>query len=247
MNADQEYQPDMQPVQAETLLRFACHPGVPCFNECCRALDLALLPYDVLRLKKALGISSGEFMKNYVLVSREAGQVFPLCRLTMVDDGRASCVFVRPEGCSVYRDRPAACRAYPVGRGAALQEGTVREQFVLVREAHCQGFAQACSQTVVAYLESQELAGYNRYNDALLRLHQHPKVQDGSFLPDEQQLHRYLLALYDLDRFRQLLQRGVLSFAFPLKREQQSALEDNDEELLLLAICWLERDFFGGR
>ena len=246
MKTNQETMPAMQPVQAETTLRFACHPGVACFNECCRELDLALLPYDVLRLKKALGISSGEFMKNYVLVSREAGQVFPLCRLTMVDDGRASCVFVRPEGCSVYSDRPAACRAYPVGRGAALRGATVTEQFVLIRELHCQGFAQACSQSVAAYLDSQELAGYNRCNDALLRLHQHPKIQDGSFQPDEQQLRRYLLALYDLDRFRQLLKRGVLSFAFPLKKEQQSALEDNDEELLLLAIGWLERDFFGG-
>lgn len=113
--------PLMQPLRPETSLRFACRPGVICFNECCRELDLALFPYDVLRLRRALGISSGEFMKKYVLVTQEDGQVFPICRLSMVDDGRASCVFVRREGCSVYADRPAACRAYPVGRGASFR------------------------------------------------------------------------------------------------------------------------------
>lgn len=50
---------------------------------------------------------SGDFLKQYVLVSREEGQAFPLCYLTMVDDGQASCVFVRPSGCQVYADRSA--------------------------------------------------------------------------------------------------------------------------------------------
>ena len=40
---------------------FACHPEVPCFNQCCRRLNLVLTPYDVLRLKNHLGMSSEEF------------------------------------------------------------------------------------------------------------------------------------------------------------------------------------------
>ena len=36
--------------------RFACHPGVVCFTECCRDLKLLLTPYDVIRLKNRLGL-----------------------------------------------------------------------------------------------------------------------------------------------------------------------------------------------
>jgi len=42
---------------------FACHPGVPCFTKCCSDLDLALTPYDVLRLKNRLEVSSGELLE----------------------------------------------------------------------------------------------------------------------------------------------------------------------------------------
>ena len=33
---------------------FRCHPGISCFNLCCRNLNLFLHPYDVVRLKKNL-------------------------------------------------------------------------------------------------------------------------------------------------------------------------------------------------
>ena len=35
---------------------FRCHPDIACFNRCCRNLNLFLYPYDVIRLKGALGI-----------------------------------------------------------------------------------------------------------------------------------------------------------------------------------------------
>lgn len=238
--------PEIIPLAAKDSLRFACHPGVACFNQCCRELELPLSPYDVLRLKRALGLRSGVFLRRYVLVGKEEGQAFPLCHLSMVDDGRASCVFVGPEGCRVYADRPGACRAYPLGRGASLDaDGGRTERLVLVREAHCQGFDEACSQTAVAFLESQELEPYNRYNDALLRLHQHLRVRDRSFQPSEQQLNRYMLALYDLDRFRQLIERGSITLPATWSGPPQDVVAGSDEALLLAGIAWLCGDFFG--
>ena len=97
---------------------FACHPGVPCFTDCCRMLELALTPYDVLRLRKATGLTSRELLENYIITEQDPGEPFPRFYLTMVDDGRASCVFVSPQGCTVYPHRPSACRAYPLGRAA---------------------------------------------------------------------------------------------------------------------------------
>ena len=44
---------------------FHCHSGVSCFNQCCRNLNLFLYPYDVLRLKHRLDISSDQFLDTF--------------------------------------------------------------------------------------------------------------------------------------------------------------------------------------
>ena len=44
-------------LQAGDRFRFRCHPGIGCFNRCCRNLNLFLYPYDVVRIKQSLGIS----------------------------------------------------------------------------------------------------------------------------------------------------------------------------------------------
>ncbi len=223
---------------------FACHPGVSCFTECCRELDLALTPYDVLRLKRQLDISSGEFLDTYVVVEWDEQQVFPLCYLTMVDDGRASCVFVTETGCAVYPGRPGSCRAYPVGRGAARKEdGTIEDSLILLHEPHCRGFEETAEQRVCDYLAGQGLTVYNQYNDALLPLLQHPLVQTGQFKPNRVQLDQYLLALYDLDQFRKQMNEGRIALNRPLAPRQLQGLTGDDEELLLLGVHWLMQEW----
>jgi len=225
--------------------RFACHPGVECFTECCRQLDLALTPYDVLRLKNRLRMPSGTFLEQYVIIEWDERLCFPQCYLTMVDDGRASCVFVSPEGCRVYADRPGACRAYPVGRGAARKStGQIEEMLVLVREPHCQGFAERTEQTPGRYFTEQGLAEYSLFNDMITPVTQHPDILKG-YRPSRAQLDQYLLALYNLDTFRQELGDGRISMQRPLRPEELQGLTGDDEKLLLLGIRWLQQEFFG--
>lgn len=235
-----------QPARADQELAFACHPGVSCFTECCRELDLALTPYDVLRLKRRLQLASGQFLDRYVIVEWDEEHVLPTCYLTMVDDGRASCVFVGAQGCSVYDDRPGSCRAYPIGRGAARGgDDSPVESLVLLREPHCRGFAEACRQTVGDYLRGQELEVYNRFNDALLPLVQHPAIRDRSFRPTRWQLDQYMLALYDLDHFRREMTDGRIALRRPLTPAHLAGLAGDDEHLLLLGIRWLSQEWFG--
>ncbi|MCL2341322.1 MAG: YkgJ family cysteine cluster protein [Proteobacteria bacterium] len=236
----------VRPVSAEQGLVFACHPGVSCFTHCCRELDLAVSPYDVLRLKQRLRLSSSQFLDRYVIVEWDEQCVFPTCYLTMVDDGRASCVFVGSQGCSVYDDRPGSCRAYPLGRGVARgDDGVPVESLVLLGEPHCRGFAEASSQTVAAYLRSQELEVYNRFNDALLPLVQHAAILAGAFRPTRLQLDQYMLALYDLDNFRQEMANGRVALHAPLTPAQLAGLAGDDGQLLLLGIRWLLQEWFG--
>lgn len=233
-----------QPVTADERFCFSCHPGVPCFTECCRELDLALSPYDALRLKNSLDLHSGSFLEQYVIIEWEEGMVFPTCYLTMVDDGRASCVFVDDRGCRVYEDRPGACRAYPVGRGASRRgDGTVIEQFVLLKEPHCRGFEQKPEQNPGEYFQDQGLAEYNRFNDQLTSLLQHPRIHFG-FRPTRGQVDQFILALYNLDMFRQEMADGRISMNRPLSAMELQALAGNDEELLLLGIRWLLQEYF---
>lgn len=234
-----------QRIDRRASFRFACHPGVACFTECCRQLDLALTPYDVLRLKNRLGMASGNFLKQYIIIEWDQRLLFPQCFLTMVDDGRASCVFVGPTGCSVYADRPGACRAYPLGRGASAgDEGQVRETLVLVRESHCQGFAENREQTPAEYFTDQALDAYAPYNDAVLAVTQHQRIQNG-YRPTRAQLDQYLLALYNLDALRQEFTDGRISLRRPLTPAELQGVAGNDEQLLLLGICWLRQEFFG--
>ena len=236
---------NFQPVQSQEKFSFACHPGVPCFTECCRELDLALTPYDVLRLKNRLQMHSGSFLEKYVIIEWEEGQLFPTCYLTMVDDGRASCVFVEKSGCSVYPDRPSACRSYPVGRGARRREdGSMEEMFVLVKEPHCRGFEESAEQNPLEYFIDQELEAYNLANDAIVPLLQHERILQG-FRPDRAQLDQFILALYNLDMFRQEMADGRISMNRPLNAMELQALAGDDEELLQLGIRWLLQEFFG--
>lgn len=223
---------------------FACHPGVKCFNECCRELDLALTPYDVLRLKNALQMHSGRFLEQYVIVEWDERILFPQCYLTMVDDGRASCVFVTSEGCRVYADRPGACRAYPVGRGVEQgRGGEMKERFVLIKEPHCLGFKEEPSHTSGEYFEEQGLTEYNRFNDGLTAILHHDKIKQG-FRPDRGQLDKYLLALYNLDLFRQEMTDGRIAMKRPLQPAELQGLAGDDEKLLLLGIAWLRQELF---
>lgn len=220
--------------------KFDCHPGVPCFTECCRMLELALTPYDVLRLRRGTGLSSQQLLDQYIIEERGDQDLFPKFYLTMIDDGRASCAFVDTRGCRIYMHRPGACRAYPLGRAAVrTRAGALQQHFVLLKEKHCQGFSEPTEQTPLGYTEDQGLTEYNSYNDALATLIQHEDIRNGRFLPSDDQLRLYTLALYNLDIFRVSIKDGKLGITVYPEEVMQ-----NDEELLLFAIEWLKGQFF---
>lgn len=221
---------------------FACHKRISCFTDCCRQLDLALTPYDVLRLKNGLGISSTEFLNRYVIIEEDDNDAFPHLYLTMVDDGRASCVFVSKEGCSVYQDRPGPCRAYPMGRASKRGKDNQLEQFfVLLHEDHCKGFDEKALQSPLQYSRDQGLDSYNTFNDALIPILQHDKIRQGMVLTKEQRDY-FTLALYDLDNFRKNLFSCKLTDTIISTEEKNALVEDTD--LLLFAVEWLREKLF---
>ncbi len=231
----------------EATFRFGCHPGVACFTECCRELELALTPYDILRLKKRLGVDSSTFLERYVIIEKDPRNPFPGLYLTMVDDGRASCVFVGERGCRVYEDRPGACRAYPLGRGVhRTPGGKIRESHVLLRESHCRGFDAGENHTAASYSADQGLDRYNRFNDRLTAILQHEKIRRG-FLPEKKSADHFVLFLYDLDSFRSFLTESGYSPDPAHGMDETLALAGDDERLLELGMRLLAVELFGPR
>ena len=50
-----------------TKLRFRCYKGISCFNACCKRADVTLAPYDIIRLKRRLGMSSTDFLAKHTV------------------------------------------------------------------------------------------------------------------------------------------------------------------------------------
>jgi hypothetical protein len=225
--------------------RFACHPGVPCFNQCCRKLVLWLTPYDVLRLRQRLGMGSDEFLERYT--STEPGQNgWPMPRLAMKAGGEETCPFLTPEGCSVYEDRPGACRTYPLGRATrgGRAGGPSEEGFFLVKEDHCQGFAEGPEWTAQSWSQDQGLETYTYLNDLFMPLITR-QAPDASSEVIAQKMRMFHLACYKLESFRRFVLQTRLASLFEIPAGRLEVLETNDLELLKFAFQWLGFALFG--
>ncbi|MDR2695126.1 MAG: YkgJ family cysteine cluster protein [Deltaproteobacteria bacterium] len=233
--------PELKP--GESFL-FACNEGVPCFNRCCSELTMPLAPYDVLRLRRNLGIDSDSFIKRFTTVQLYPDTGFPLPLLKMLDGPDELCPFVTPAGCAVYEDRSAACRAYPLGRGTRLgQDGTVNERFFLVREDHCRGFDAGRQWSAREWLADQELAPYNRSNDRYMRLM--AKVKASGQPVSERMATMCLLAFFQLDRFKDFLEHMDVFGKVEIAEERRLAVLDDEEARLEFAFDWIELVLFG--
>lgn len=231
-------------LDANESFTFSCHSGVQCFTDCCRQLDLTLTPYDVLRLKKALGLTSNEFMGKYGIVEQAPNDILPQVYLTMIDDGRASCPFVGESGCTVYKDRPGACRTYPLGRGARQDACGAQEEFyVLLTEDHCRGFSETTAQNIEQWLEHQGLREYNRYNDLVMTVLQHERIQNG-FRPSPIQGKQYLSTLYNLDKFRAAILDPQSELTNLPQTAEKEKISTDDTALLEFAVRWIKNELF---
>jgi Fe-S-cluster containining protein len=225
-------------------LRFACHPGVPCFTECCADLNLALTPYDVLRLKDSLKISSAEFLDQYTTDEVRYNCGLPVLMLKMTHDSRGTCPFLQPEGCTVYEDRPGACRLYPIARAAKHERGTVKERFFLMREPHCCGFQEEKEWSTEAWLEDQGLESYNEMNSLWMAMNQGISRDTPPSITGEK-LRMYFMACYNLDMFKRFVLESRLLKLYQVDRRTVAGIKTDQVELLKLAFKWVAFSIFG--
>lgn len=228
-------------VSLDSAFRFHCHPGLACFNRCCQEATIILSPYDILRLSRRLGLTTGDFLRRHTRREEEAWSGLPL---VLVKPGRTgACPFVEEAGCSVYADRPAACRLFPLAQGSELAPGEVVDHYFLRRLDYCQGFAADREWTVAAWLADQDFPEFDRPRRPWLRLLVQQAQPDCAVL-DARIVSQFYMMAYDLDAFRTFLFESAFLKVHNLSREEAEPLLTDDLALLRFSAAYLEHLLF---
>ena len=229
----------------EEHLKFWCHPEIPCFTTCCADLHLVLSPYDILRMKRRLQLPSGEFIKQYTEPHDGSESIFPLMRLKMRDDEGRPCPLVSPKGCTIYEDRPGACRLYPLGRAAAGGVPGNGEQsfYFVVNESHCLGFTEGKEYTLEEWIQDQGVRLYNEMNRPWVEIvtSKNPRLRELT----EQKLGMFHMASYNLDRFRDFVFQTKFFKVFDVSPGEIEKVASDEVELMKLGMRWLRFALFG--
>jgi Fe-S-cluster containining protein len=227
--------------------RFACHPGISCFNKCCGDVNIFLSPYDVLRMKRRLGMTSEDFLDEHTILPVQKDMKTPVVVLKMKDDEAKSCPFLTEEGCGIYSDRPWPCRMYPLGQAAQKDtpDGWRGERFYfLMQEEVCQGFGESREWTVQEWLDDQGIDEYDFWGEGFKELALHQFFEDGGTLTPEK-MHMLFTACYDLDKFREFVFESTLLERFEVDPDFVLEMRNDDEALLRFAFLWIRFSLFG--
>lgn len=226
---------------------FRCHKGVGCFTQCCRDINIILTPYDIIRLKNRLDLTSQEFLAVYTepqLLEKTGLPVVTLKLLEEEDDTAApkSCPFVRDEGCIVYEDRPTTCRYYPLGVASmSYKEGAGEDEFYFfVNEPHCLGFEEDKQWTVAEFRQDQGVDDYDRINAEWTDL----MVRKRSFPPNmqwtEQTRQMFFMASYNIDKFRDFVFGSSFLERYEVDQQTLAEIKEDERALLKFGLEWIK-------
>ncbi|OAT85511.1 YkgJ family cysteine cluster protein [Desulfotomaculum copahuensis] len=218
----------------DSKFKFSCRPGLECFGRCCRDVNIFLTPYDVLRMKKALGISSEEFLAQYTvcLIPEKTG--LPVLVLKMTEDGSKRCPFVTANGCQIYQDRPWACRIFPLDRSDNREEEEYR---FIASPPRCLGFNEDVELTVDDYKEDQGIYLYEEmeryFQDVTSGIRLEGPVKN------RQLVDMFYMSCYNLDKFRRFVFESSFLDKFVVHPELVERIKEDDVELMKFALKWL--------
>ncbi|MFH1051011.1 MAG: YkgJ family cysteine cluster protein [bacterium] len=224
---------------------FACHPGVPCFNKCCNDVNIFLTPYDIIRLKNRLGITSSEFLAKYTILPIEENLKHPIVMFQM-DDETLNCQLVGENGCTVYEDRPWSCRMFPVGIASPKDntEQLEEEFYFLLEESVCEGFKDGKEWTIEEWMKDQGVEDYVELGELFKEISLHDKFLKGR-IKEPIKLEMFYTVCYDIDKFRELVFNSSFFKRFIVTDEEQDNMKKDDVELLKFGFKFLKFSLFG--
>ena len=235
-------------IKKDDIFNFRCHPDVSCFNRCCQNLNLFLYPYDVVRLKQCLGLTSDEFLDQYVDVVLRPSNFFPEVLLRMSSTEEKTCSLLTIDGCSVYPDRPDTCRTFPFEQGIIYDAKTKKDTPVYFFKPpdFCRGHEEDDEWTLSEWFEDQE-AGY--YHKMTMRWAEVKRLfQDdpwGLEGPEGSKARMAFMATYNIDGFREFIFQSSFLKRYKVKSALLKKLKTDDVQLLIFGFEWVKLFVFG--
>ncbi len=235
-------------LEDDDTFRFHCHPGLACFNQCCRNLNLFLYPYDVIRLKNRLGIRSDQFIETYTDAVMRPSNFFPDVLLHMAENKGQTCPFLTESGCSVYADRPDTCRSFPVEQGILYDALTRKTRMIRFFRPpdFCLGQHESRTWTPQMWIQDQDAEAYNkmtlRWADLKDRFQTDPWGREGAEGPRAKMA---FMATYNTDEFREFVFNSSFLKRYKVGSEMLKKIRHNDVELLKFGFEWVKFYLWG--
>jgi len=234
---------NIPPIQLDenSTLKFKCHKGVSCFTECCRGISIMLTPYDIVRLKNRMQISSEEFLAVYTIPELLEKTDLPVVTLKLLDDERESCPFVRDEGCLIYEDRPTTCRYYPLGVASLSYKKQQKDGFyILIDEPHCKGFEEDQEWTVKEWRKDQGVDIHDEINSEWTELLVRKRSIPKNIRLTEKTKNMFFTASYDIDRFKRFVFESSFLTLYDIDPKTVEEIKEDEIALLRFSFKWLK-------
>jgi Fe-S-cluster containining protein len=178
--------------------------------------------------------------------SIDKGYGFPIVLLKMNNDKKHRCPFVSVNGCTVYEDRPGACRIYPLGRAASkiYERKKSDDFFFIIKEPHCLGFNEPKEWLIQDWVKDQGLDEYNTMNDFFMDIVTGKNFRRIKGLSPKQ-LQMFYMGCYDLDAFKNFIFKSTFMKRFEVDPDQIRRMKTDDVELMKFGSRWLNFALFG--
>ena len=233
---------------AESRFKFACHKGMKCYTHCCSDLNIILTPYDIIRMKNRLGLTSDQFLAIYTKPEMLSRTKLPVVTLKMLDDDNKSCPFVTPDGCIIYEDRPVTCRYYPLGM-ASFREQEIKpageDFYFMVRESHCLGFDADKEWTVKEWRKDQGAEPYDEINTGWMELMLRKKSFGFQAELSEESRAMFFMVSSNVDKLKRFIFESSFLDKYDVEKDILEQIRTDEVALLKFGFDWLQSALFG--
>ena len=206
-------------------------------------------------LTKRLEIPAHEFLHLYTMPTYLEKTDMPGVMIKMREEDN-KCPFVTPDGCTVYSDRPSACRYYPVGM-ADFHEGGSKDAdgneiksaeekfFFLVKEDYCKGHEEDKTWTVREWRADQGVDVRDDMNREWLRLVMRRKSFGHQATLSEQAKRMFFMASTDLTHFRRFIFESSFLDTYEIDPAVIEKIREDDVALMHFSFDYLANSIFG--
>jgi len=193
-------------------------------------------------------MSSVEFLKKHTVPFELDAHGMPGVKMRTTDEDPV-CLFMDEEkGCTVYADRPSACRYYPVALMSSRKSDEYhdKQHYALVEEPHCMGHKENRELTVADYRKEQGVEEYDELNREYYRLILKKKSAGPAIgAPSRTSFQFFFMVCYNTDKFKEFLQAPNFRAMYDITDKEYDVIINNDIERLKFGYRLLKQVLFG--